>query len=76
MRLLDRPFRIEGQPGIDLGRDSARDDLQDLLAERDGEAIDDRVDLRVGISGLRLGRFHHLVEQFAIPRHLGSFEEQ
>ena len=38
--LLDRRLRVERQPRVDLGRDAARDDLQDAQAELDREPVD------------------------------------
>ena len=38
--LLDRALGIEGQAGINLGGDAARDDVQDLQAEGYGQAVE------------------------------------
>lgn len=35
-----RAFDVERQAGVDLGRDAARDDAQDLLAEGDQQVVD------------------------------------
>ena len=39
--LLERGFRVEGEVGIDLGRDAAGNELGDLGAESDRQAVGD-----------------------------------
>lgn len=45
--LLDGALSVEGQLGIDLSRDLAGNDLQDLLAELDQQAVHGGLDLLV-----------------------------
>src|SRR5262249_41733557 len=62
--------------GVDLGRDSAGDDLQNLLAEGDEQPVDARLDLGRGIARLRQGGVQRLLEQLPVGRHLGRLQEQ
>ena len=75
-RLLDRRLGVEREPGVDLGRDAAGDDLEDLLAEGDEQAIDAGLDLRVVIVALGLGRADDLLEQPAVSRHLRRLQQE
>ena len=50
--LVDRGLGIEGEAGVDLCRDLAGNDLQDLLAELDQETVEGGVDLLVKILAL------------------------
>jgi hypothetical protein len=45
--LFDRSLGVKGEGGVDLGRDLAGDDLEDLLAELDEEVIERGLDLLV-----------------------------
>ena len=56
MGLADGRLGVEGEPGIDLGRDPAGDDLEDLLAETDRQLVGAGLDLGVVIVGHRPGR--------------------
>ena len=69
--LLDGALGVEREPGIDLGRDAARDDLEDLLAEGDEQAIDAGFDLGVEVVALALGRADDVFEQPADNRASG-----
>ena len=52
--LLDARLRVVGEARVDLGRDAAGDDLEDLEAELDGEAIDGALHDVLGAAALRL----------------------
>lgn len=45
--LLDTGVGVEGESGVNLGRDLAGDDLKDLLAELDKESVKDGINLVV-----------------------------
>jgi hypothetical protein len=45
--LLDTGVGVEGESGVNLGRDLAGDDLKDLLAELDKESVKDSINLVV-----------------------------
>lgn len=50
--LVDRGLGVEGEAGVDLSRDLAGDDVEDLLAELDQQAVEGGIDLL--IEGLAL----------------------
>ena len=50
--LLDRSLGVKGEGGVDLGRDLAGDDLENLLAELDEEVIERGLDLLVNRASL------------------------
>ena len=75
-RLVDRRLSVEGEPGVDLGRDAAGDDLEDLLAEGDEQAIDAGLDLCVVVVAFGLGRADDLLEQPAVSRHLRRLQQE
>ena len=45
--LVDRGLGVEGETGIDLSGDLARDDFENLLAEFDEETVQSGIDLLV-----------------------------
>ena len=50
--LLNGSLGIEGEAGVDFGRDLARNDLQNLLAELDEETVKSSIDLLVDAAAL------------------------
>ncbi len=75
--LLDRGLSIKGEGGVDLGRDLAGDDLEDLRAELDEEVVEGRVDLGVEItSALLLGLGDGDIDQSGVLGLLGGGEDQ
>ena len=68
--LGDCTFRVERQAGIDFGRDAAGDDLQDFLAKRDQQAVDD-----FGIGGIRMVA-HGLFQQRLVFILLHGLQDQ
>ena len=67
---------IERQLGIDLGRDLAGDDLQDLLAELDQQAVQGGVDLLVNGLTLGLAVGNSRVDEGGIVGLLGGSQDQ
>jgi len=61
---------------VDLGGDAAGDDPQDLLAEIDEDAIDDRRDERVAGERRRFQIHHRLVNERRVGLLLGGLEDE
>jgi hypothetical protein len=74
--LVDGALGVEGQLGVDLGRDLAGDDLQDLLAELDQEAVQGGLDLIVDGATLLLAVGNGGVDESGILGLLGSSQDQ
>jgi hypothetical protein len=74
--LVDRGLGVERQAGIDFSRDLAGDDLQDLLAELDQEAVEGGVDLLVDAAALGFGVGDGIVNELGILGLLGGGEDQ
>ena len=64
--LVDGGLGVEGEAGIDLGGDLARNDLEDLLAELDQETVEGIIDLLVDVAPLCLGVCDSGVDQLSI----------
>jgi hypothetical protein len=74
--LVDGALGVEGQLGVDLGRDLAGDDFQDLLAELDQEAVQGGLDLIVDGATLLLAVGNGGVDESGILGLLGSSQDQ
>lgn len=74
--LVDGGLGVEGEAGVNLGRDLAGDDLEDLLAELDEEAVEGGIDLVVDVTALGLGVLHGLVDQGGVLGLLGGSEDE
>ena len=71
-------FGIEREPGIDFGRDATGDNLEDLQAEGDREAVHRLVDDRLGIGALGgvAGLLEGALDDAVVRAHLGRGGEQ
>jgi hypothetical protein len=74
--LVDRSLGVEGEPRVHLGRDLAGDDLENLLAELDEEAVEGGVDLVVLRAAVLLGVGDGLVYQGGVLGLLGGGEDE
>ena len=50
--LVDRGLHVEGKASVDLGGDLTRDNLEDLLAKFDEEAVESSIDLAISVFSL------------------------
>ncbi len=69
--LLDGSGLVERVLGVDLGRDTAGDDLEDLLAELDEERVDGEVNLALDVTRLLLAGGNGGVDQLGVGGELG-----
>ena len=74
--LVDRLLGVKGVAGVDLGGDLAGDDLEDLLAELDEEAVEGVLDLGVDVAALGLAVLDGHVHELGILGLLGGGEDQ
>lgn len=74
--LVHGGLSVKGQLGVDLSRDLAGDDLQDLLAELDQEAVQGGIDLLVDGLALLLAVGDGSINEGGILGLLGSGQEQ
>ncbi len=74
--LVDRALGVKRQLGVNLGRDAAGNDVENLLAKFDQETVKSEVDLGVGIATLLLGVGNGIVNQLSILGLLGSGEDE
>lgn len=74
--LGDRGLDVERQAGIDLGRDLAGDNLQDLGAELNQQVVDGSLDLGLLVTTLSLGGGDSGVNQSLVLGLLGSSQNQ
>lgn len=76
--LVHTGLGVETEAGIDLSRDLARDDVENLLAELDQEAVQGIVDLGVDVlaGAVLLGVVNSSVNQLGVLGLLGSLEDQ
>ena len=63
---VDRAFGIERKPRIGLGRDAARDDLENLAAELHEQIVDHVLDLRRAAKPAALAVGDHFLEQMTV----------
>lgn len=64
--LVDRGLGVKGEAGIDLCGDLAGDDLENLLAELDKEAVEGGIDLLLLGAAVLLGVGDGLVDQLGV----------
>jgi hypothetical protein len=76
VRLLDGSGLVERVLGVDLGRDTARDDLEDLLAELDEERVDGKVNLGLDVTRLLLAGGNGGVDQLGVGGELGCGKDE
>ena len=74
--LVDRGLSVEGEAGVDLGGDLARDDLENLLAELDKEAVEGGVDLLINGAAVLLGVVDSLIDQLCVLGLLGRGQDE
>lgn len=74
--LVDGGLGVERQVGVDLGGDLAGDDLEDLGAELDQEAVERELDLLLSRAALALGVRDGLVDQGRVLGLLGGGEDE
>lgn len=74
--LVNRGLGVEGETSINLSRDLAGDDLQDLLAELNEETVKSGVDLLVDGAALILARSDGGVDEAGVFGLLGSSQNQ
>lgn len=74
--LVDGTLGVEGERGVDLSRNLAGDDLENLLAELDEEAVEGGVDLSVDVATLGLAVLNGGIDQLGILGLLGSGQDQ
>lgn len=67
---------VEGEAGVDLGGDTAGDDLEDLTAEEDEELVAGDVELLVLVATLLLGVGNGLVDEDGVVGVLDSGQDQ
>jgi hypothetical protein len=75
-RLLDRLLGAEREAGIDLGRHTARHDLEDLAPELHEKVVERGVDLRVDARAVLLAVLDGLVDQGGVLGLLGRGQDQ
>ena len=74
--LVDTGFGVEGEPRIHLGRDLARDDLEDLLAELHKQVVKRSVDLLVNVLAVALAILDRGVNELGVFGLLGRGKDQ
>lgn len=74
--LVDGTLGVEGQLGVDLSGDLAGDDLKDLLAELNQQAVQGGLDLLVDGLAVLLTVGDGSVDQGSILRLLGGSQDQ
>lgn len=76
--LVNTGLGVEAEAGVDLSRDLAGDDVEDLLAELDQETVQGIVDLAVNVLAgtVLLGVVNSNVNQLGVLGLLGSDEDQ
>lgn len=74
--LVNGGLGVEGQLGVDLSRDLTGDDLQDLLAELNEEAVQSSLDLLVGALAVLLAVGNGGIDESGVLGLLGSSQDQ
>lgn len=74
--LVNGALGIKGQLGVNLGGDTAGDDVENLLAELDEEAVEGVVDLLVNGATLLLAVGDGDVNQLGVLGFLGGGEDE
>lgn len=74
MGLLDGGLSVERVLGVDLGRDTAGDNVKDGLAELDEETVNGSVDLGLDVTALLLAELDSGVDELGVGGELGRGE--
>lgn len=74
--LVDGGLGIEREAGVDLGRDTAGNDLENLLAKLDQETVEGVVNLLVEGAALLLAVSESSVNQLGVLGLLGGSQDQ
>lgn len=74
--LVDGSLGVKGELGVNLGGDTAGNDLENLLAKLDEEAVEGVVNLSVDVTALGLGVGDGIVNQLGVLGLLGSGEDE
>jgi hypothetical protein len=74
--LVDRGLGVKGEPGVDLGGDLAGNNLENLLAELDQQAVEGIVDLLLNVAALLLGVVDGDVYQLGVLGLLGGGQDE
>ena len=74
--LVNGALGVKGQLGVDLSGDLAGDDLQDLLAELDEEAVQGGLNLLIEAAALSLAVGDRGIDELGILGLLGGSEDQ
>jgi hypothetical protein len=74
--LVDGGLLVKRESGVDLGGDSAGNDLEDLLTELDEETVHGVVDLVVELAALGLGPFDRGVDELSVGGLVDGGEDQ
>lgn len=67
---------VEAEPGVDLGGDSAGDDLEDLATEEDEELVDGGLDLCLEAAALAASEGNGGVDETLVLLHPGRGEDE
>lgn len=74
--LVNRGLGVEREASIDFGRDLSGDDLENLLAELDQEAVEGVVNLGVEVTALLLAVLNGDVHQLGVLGLLGGSQDE
>jgi hypothetical protein len=74
--LVDGGLGVEGEAGVNLSRDLAGDDGENLTAELDEETVKSVLDLGVNVAALALGVLNSSVDELGVLGLLGGSEDQ
>lgn len=75
--LVNTGLGVEGEAGVDLGGDLSGDDVEDLLAKLDQQAVEGIVNLLLNVGGaLFLGVGNGDIDQLGVLGLLGGNEDQ
>src|SRR5262249_54383711 len=74
--LGQRSLGVKAEAGIDLGRDAAGHDLENLATEGDKEFVDERYAAGGRVARGAEGKVQRLIDQVLVVRLLGGLEDQ
>ena len=74
--LVNRSLSIEGETGINLSRDLAWDDLQDLLSELNKQTVKSGIDLVVDRASVLLSVLDGRIDEWRVLLLLGGGEDE
>ena len=74
--LVDGSLGVERETGVNLGRNLAGDDLEDLTTELNQESVESIVDLLVQAATLLLGEVDGGIDQLGVLGLLGGSEDK